>query len=141
MFVARELYIRYLKRRCGKFFLLLTLLRDGIAVYGTFLYYFFTQFLFLYEWKGRFTTTKNTYVTFMSYVFLILPFTVCNNKKCETEEGEDCSTCPYDCGRCPLPPLLQAMIIIICILVVTSFCGIVGVSISQSTTLFTILLH
>ncbi|PIK56015.1 putative atrial natriuretic peptide receptor 1-like, partial [Apostichopus japonicus] len=56
----------------------------------------------------------------------VTPRSVCNNKKCETEEGEDCSTCPYDCGRCPLPPLLQAMIIIICILVVTSFCGIVG---------------
>ncbi|XP_060572247.1 atrial natriuretic peptide receptor 1-like [Ruditapes philippinarum] len=32
----------------------------------------------------------------------VLPRTVCGDSNCETTEGENCETCPKDCGKCPL---------------------------------------
>ncbi|ELU11951.1 hypothetical protein CAPTEDRAFT_165186 [Capitella teleta] len=32
---------------------------------------------------------------------LVKPRSECGNNICETEDGEDCSVCPADCGKCP----------------------------------------
>ncbi|XP_054764256.2 atrial natriuretic peptide receptor 1-like isoform X3 [Lytechinus pictus] len=45
---------------------------------------------------------------------------------CEEAEGETCSICPADCGRCPLSTGALAGIIAGCVVVVGSFCTVIG---------------
>ncbi|KAJ8040089.1 Atrial natriuretic peptide receptor 2 [Holothuria leucospilota] len=62
----------------------------------------------------------------LHYTLIVDPRSVCGNKICEENEDESCSTCPADCGRCPLKPVVQAAIICVCVMIVLSFCGIVA---------------
>ncbi|XP_072172887.1 atrial natriuretic peptide receptor 1-like [Diadema setosum] len=62
----------------------------------------------------------------LHHTLTVLPRAVCGNDVCEGEDGEVCATCPADCGRCPLSKGVLAAIIAACVVVVISFCGIIG---------------
>ncbi|XP_022105492.1 atrial natriuretic peptide receptor 2-like isoform X2 [Acanthaster planci] len=50
----------------------------------------------------------------------------CGNNECEGDEGEDCSTCPADCNRCPLPQGAVAAIACTCVFIMAVFCVVIG---------------
>ncbi|CAH1772446.1 unnamed protein product [Owenia fusiformis] len=54
------------------------------------------------------------------------PRTVCGDENCETIEGEDCETCPKDCGRCPLQTWEIALIVVAILIVFIVLGAIVG---------------
>ncbi|KAJ8306224.1 hypothetical protein KUTeg_016769 [Tegillarca granosa] len=58
----------------------------------------------------------------------VLPKTVCGDSNCESSEGEDCESCPKDCGTCPLKSWQLALIAVFSVLIVA---GIVGVIIKR----------
>lgn len=62
-------------------------------------------------------------------VFII----VCGDDVCSTEDGEDCSTCPGDCGKCPISAAGIAGIALTCITVLAFILGGLGVSIIMYT--------
>ncbi|XP_046566665.1 LOW QUALITY PROTEIN: atrial natriuretic peptide receptor 1-like [Haliotis rubra] len=56
----------------------------------------------------------------------VLPRTVCGDFRCEGLEGEDCSSCPKDCGVCPLEGWQIAIIGVFVVIIVAVILGIVG---------------
>lgn len=57
------------------------------------------------------------------------PRSECGNDICETEDGEDCSVCPADCGTCPFEMAAWqiALVAIGAIILVGGIGGYVGV--------------
>lgn len=53
-------------------------------------------------------------------------FLDCGDGTCAT--GEDCETCPKDCGSCPLKSWAIALIVTFLVLAVTAACIVFGVS-------------
>ncbi|KAJ8305902.1 hypothetical protein KUTeg_016447 [Tegillarca granosa] len=49
---------------------------------------------------------------------------VCGDSKCETSEGETCSVCPADCGRCPLKAWEIALIVVFAALILFVLLGV-----------------
>ncbi|XP_072021460.1 atrial natriuretic peptide receptor 2-like isoform X2 [Amphiura filiformis] len=60
----------------------------------------------------------------LHHVVTVNPRSVCGDKVCEEEEGESCSTCPADCGNCPLSPAALSAIAIVSVFVLVGFCSI-----------------
>ncbi|CAD5113472.1 DgyrCDS2637 [Dimorphilus gyrociliatus] len=56
----------------------------------------------------------------------VLPKTICGDDKCEEEET--CSTCPKDCGRCPLKGYQIALIAVAAGIIVSAFLTVIGYS-------------
>ena len=69
---------------------------------------------------------------FFKYIFhyrLFSYYIVCGDDVCDAEDGEECETCPADCGSCPLEPwqmglisaFLAIFLFIIIVIIVVSF--------------------
>lgn len=59
----------------------------------------------------------------LSSVYSYIGFTVCGDGFCQAEE-ERCSTCPHDCGKCPLTSVqigIIASFVVTCVIVVIGF--------------------
>lgn len=56
----------------------------------------------------------------------VLPKTICGDNLCEKEES--CSTCPKDCGKCPLKAYQIALIVLGAGIILSAFLSVIGVS-------------
>ena len=62
------------------------------------------------------------------YDCISINFAVCGDSNCETVEGENCETCPKDCGKCPLKTWEIALIAAAGVIFVGTIVSIYGVS-------------
>jgi hypothetical protein len=53
---------------------------------------------------------------------------VCGDSNCETTEGENCETCPKDCGKCPLKTWEIGLIAAAGVVFIGTIAGIYAVS-------------
>ena len=73
----------------------------------------------------------STFIVFLCvsvYTLQSSSFPVCGDGNCEETEGEDCSTCPSDCGSCPLAVWQIALIAVFAFIFVAVIVIVIGVS-------------
>lgn len=54
-------------------------------------------------------------------------FVDCGDGTCELSDGEDCESCPKDCGKCPLKAWEIALIVIFLAIAAVAACVVFGV--------------
>lgn len=87
------------------------------------------------DWIHIALVSKNIQVNRKASMFILVNFyneinefpIVCGDKYCDVKY-ENCSTCPIDCGKCPLKPIHIGLITTGCTIFIGSFIGVFLVS-------------
>ena len=98
------------------------------------------MFFCIYYWLCTKITAWQKYCAMLVPWNISLTFVVCGDNVCNEEDGENCSTCPNDCGQCPLTAgAISAIVVVACAVVIFVLVA-VGVSCVTNNTILVCML-